>query len=210
MFMDVCIKCGAKRGTKQFLGLFCVDCYEWKIEIPKNVQIEVCKRCKRVRIRGEWKKATEQEIEEYLMSKIKGEKFERGGIDFERKKAILYFRVDNNEMARVEKDYSFKIVETICPECSRKSGGYYEAIIQFRGDANAYARIKERIEKMLRKKTFITKEEKLKEGVNLYVGSSKEVGEVLKELALKPVLSRKLSGLKEGKRIYRTTFLLRF
>lgn len=210
MFMDVCIKCGAKRGTKQFKGLFCVDCYGWRIEIPKNVEIEVCKRCGRARMRGEWKKSSEREVQEHLVSKIKGEKFERGGVDFENKKAILYFSVDNNEMARVEREYPFSIVETICPDCSRKSGGYFEAIIQFRGDRNRYSKIKERIERMLRKKTFITKEENLKEGVNLYAGSSKTVAEVLKELELKPLLSRKLSGLKEGKRLYRTTFMLRF
>ncbi|MGB9719317.1 MAG: NMD3-related protein [Candidatus Anstonellales archaeon] len=208
--MEVCIKCGAKRGTKQFKGLFCVDCCRWGIEIPKNVQIEVCKRCKRARIRGEWRKATEKELVEYLLSKIKGEKFERGGIDFKNKKAILYFMVDNNEMVRVERDYNFDILETICPDCSRKAGGYFEAIIQFRGNPKKYMNKKEKVERMLRKKTFITKEENLKEGVDLYIGSSKIVAEVLKELELKPVLSRKLSGFKEGKRLYRTTFMLRF
>lgn len=210
MFMEVCIKCGAKRGTKQFKSLFCVDCYPWRIEIPKNVEIEVCKGCGKTRIRGEWKKTTEREIENYLLSKIKGERFERGGIDFESKKAILYFSVDDKEMARIEREYPFTIVKTLCLDCSRKSGGYFEAIIQFRGDRNRYLKIKERIERTLRKKTFITKEENLKEGVDVYVGSSKEVAEVLRELGLKPVLSRKLSGLKEGKRLYRTTFMLRF
>lgn len=210
MFMDACIKCGAKRGTKQFRGLFCVDCYAWRIEIPRNVRIEICKRCKRTKIMGEWKKTSEKELAEYLVSKIKGEKFERGGIDFENKKTILYFMVDDNEMARVERDYPFTIAETICPDCSKQSGGYFEAIIQFRGDPKKYADKKEKIERMLRKKTFITKEESVKEGVNLYIGSSKIVWNVLKELELKPVLSRKLFGLKEGKRIYRITFMLRF
>ncbi len=213
MFMqgeELCIKCGAKRGTKQFKGLFCADCYNWNIRIPRNVQIEICKRCGRARIRGEWKKAIEREIQDYLLSKIKGEKFERGAIDFKNKKAILYFMVDSNEMVRVERDYPFTILETTCPECSRKAGGYFEAIIQFRGNPQKYAGKKEKIERMLRKKTFITKEEKLKEGIDLYVGSSKEAAEVLKELGLKPVLSRKLSGLKEGKRVYRTTFMMRF
>lgn len=210
MFMELCIKCGVKRGTKQFKGLFCVDCYEWKIEIPKNIRVEKCKRCGRVRIRGEWKRTSEKEISDYLIGKIKGERFERGAIDFENKKAILYFLVDDGEMFRMEKNYPFAVVETICPDCSRKAGGYFEAIIQFRGDRKLYLKIKEKIERMLRKKTFITKQENLKEGIDVYVGSSKETAEVLRELGLKPVLSRKLSGLKEGRRIYRTTFMLRF
>jgi NMD protein affecting ribosome stability and mRNA decay len=67
-----------------------------------------------------------------------------------------------------------------------------------------------RFKKALMKTTFISKEDELKEGINLYVGEGKKLLEVIKGFGLRWKTSRKLHGMREGKRLYRTTYLIRF
>jgi len=51
----------------------------------------------------------------------------------------------------------------------------------------------------------------LKEGIDIYAGSSKAVMEVLSEMGIKGYkISRKLHTAKQGKRIYRISISIRF
>ena len=61
----------------------------------------------------------------------------------------------------------------------------------------------------LSKKTFIAKTDEKEEGLDIYLGSSKAVVGVIVGLGLKTQITKKLVGRSEGKRLYRTTFLLR-
>ena len=64
--------------------------------------------------------------------------------------------------------------------------------------------------KQIAKNTFIPKVEEMHGGVDIYVGEKKEVAEILMHHGLKAVRTEKLSGEKKGKRLYRSTFLIRF
>ena len=124
-------------------------------------------------------------------------------------KALLHFFVEGKETTR-EVKYKIEIEKTVCPSCSRLSGNYYEAILQLRGDPYKVLLLKESVEKALaRKGVGITKAVKLKEGIDLYITSSKALLELVRERGYKVKLSRKLHGLKEGKRVYRLTIALR-
>ncbi len=199
-----CPICGAKEGEKPFIGPFCVDCYEIKCKIPKKIEIVECVRCGRIRIRGEWKEANEEEIEEWVLAKCKGED-QPTALDIEKNELIFY--IGGKEVRRGIK---LTFSKTTCPTCSRISGGYYEAILQLRGNWKEIRIWIKRFKKALMKTTFISKEEELKEGINLYVGEGKKLLEVIKGFGLKWKTSRKLHGMKEGKRLYRTTYLIRF
>jgi NMD protein affecting ribosome stability and mRNA decay len=61
----------------------------------------------------------------------------------------------------------------------------------------------------LTKRTFVSKYVELPEGVDMYAGSKKAVAEVLGVLDLKPKISDKLYGVKDGRRVYRRTYCMR-
>ncbi len=111
--------------------------------------------------------------------------------------------------ARIERGIPLDIKKTICQQCSRISGGYYEAIIQLRGDPVRVLGYADMLLKKLQKRTFITKEEEKDGGLDLFVGNSKVVVELMGELGVKTLITKKLVGRDQGRRLYRTTFLIR-
>ena len=199
-----CIICGKE---KPLIGVICVDCYKFPIKAPKRIEIKRCRKCGRYRVGGEWKSLSREELNDYIAGKIKAD-FERADINIKEKEAILYFVVKGYETKRKIR-LNVDIKATVCEECSRREGNYYEAIIQLRGNRWKVERMAKKLSSMLSKHTFITKVVRLKEGIDLYVGSSKHALELLRQLSLSPKLSRKLHGLKQGKRIYRLTLAVR-
>jgi NMD protein affecting ribosome stability and mRNA decay len=91
------------------------------------------------------------------------------------------------------------------------SGGYFEAIVQLRGENRERLRqFGASLEKRLSEKTFVSKVDEKKEGIDLYIGSSKAVVADFSNRGIKALISRKLFGKdKEGRTTYRTTFLVR-
>ena len=206
--MLMCPKCGKSNKEVQFLEAFCVNCYPFNLVLPKNIKVEMCKRCGKMKIRGQWTPYDRKTLEEYVASKARGE-FEK--VEYDSKTKEMVFTVKKgDESAEIRKPFEYEEVILICPDCSKISGGYFEAIIQLRGDEKKVAKYSKRLTKMLSVKTFITKSEERHGGTDIFVGSSREVLGVMSELGLRTKITRKLMGLREGKRYYRTTFAIRF
>jgi nonsense-mediated mRNA decay protein 3 len=208
--IDVCIKCGAKKGDKAFVDLLCIDCYVPKIEIPKSFQMAICPRCGAV-LRGKrWDKANESLIRKDFAHKAKGRDANGVQVDIN-KSTLTYFVETDKGPIPMEAPIRVEINKELCDFCRKKSGGYFEAIIQLRGNPKRVEKWRKILEAKLDEKTFVASEEELKEGIDLKVGSSKAALSIINELGLRDYkISRKLFGLKQGKRIYRTTFAIRF
>lgn len=206
--MHICPKCGRTEKETKFLEAFCIDCYPFSFRIPDSVEIETCKRCGRLRIRGEWAEFNKAEMEDYIASKCKGE-FESVKYDSEEQKAV--FTVKKGDVSiSVPRSIEYIKKITICPDCSRRAGGYFEATIQLRGSEEKIAKYSKMLIHLLKSKTFITKVEEKDSGIDILVGSTKAVFEACGEIGLRTVITRKLMGRREGKRYYRATFLIRF
>jgi nonsense-mediated mRNA decay protein 3 len=201
----LCPKCGRTSDKVRFIEAFCIDCYPVNIRIPKKLEIDQCKRCERMRIKGEWVNYNRKKIDEYVCGKCRGDfesaRYDEGTITFIIKK-------DEDEL-EVERSVDVEIRTVMCRQCSRISGGYYQGLIQLRGDERKVERLADKLIKKLEKSTFITKAEEKENGLDLYVGSSKAVIGLVAEMKLKALITKKLVGLEEGKRLYRTTFLIR-
>ena len=156
----------------------------------------------------EWQQKNSLKISDWVESKINGE-FSEVQYNTESSEATITLE-KHGKRSSVKRRIELKKEIMICPDCSRKCGGYFEAVIQLRGHENKIERYKNIFEKMLKKKTFIAKESEMHGGMDLYIGNSKAVVEMFSELGMKAIISRKLTGKKDGKRIYRTTFSLRF
>lgn len=200
----VCPKCGRSSSQVEFIEAFCVDCYPVRIKLPHKVELEQCTRCEKVRMRGEWVAYNPNRIAEFVLSKCKGG-FTSAEYDLEGQEAT--FTVAGG--AAVRRTIYFELKKTICQNCSRMSGGYYQAIIQLRGSRTRMLGTADMLVQKLGRRTFITKVDEKDEGIDLYVGNSKIVLEMLKALGIKATMTKKLVGREQGKRLYRTTFLVR-
>ena len=201
----ICPKCGKKSEDIEFIDAFCINCYPVNITVPRKIGIEQCKRCGKIRLSGEWQNFSEKRISDYVISRCKGDFDSAEYLPDEGK---VRFTIKGKKQVKRSIEIEFK--QVICANCSRMSGGYFQGVIQLRGDpkkVEKYARI---FNEKLGKRTFITKEEDKHGGVDIYVGNSKAVVELLTEMKIKSLMTRKLSGVEEGKRVYRVTFLLRF
>jgi len=206
--MHICPKCGAPEGSKSFIGPFCADCYTFKIRMPERLEARQCKRCKSILISGKWIKYSEKALKEWIGRRIKGE-FSSMEIHLPEKEVV--FQVEREGSSReLKKALDFELVNDICPECNKKAGGYFEAIIQLRGNPERTAKYMRIFDKGLAEHgSFLGKIVEDKNGLDLYAGSTRAVLAIVKELRMEHKISTKLAGQKEGKRIYRTTFSIR-
>ncbi len=203
----LCPKCGATSDEKDFIESFCVDCYPVKITCPTKLRITQCNRCEKIRISGEWIKFSRKAISDYVVRKCKGN-FDSGEFDMDEQ--IAEFKVGKDgSTATIKKRIILEMEPTLCLFCSRASGGYFQGIIQLRGNERRIEKWADMIYGKLKNKTFIAKEEEKHGGLDIYVGSSKAVVELLSEMKVKATITTKLAGVEQGKRYYRTTFLIR-
>lgn len=210
--MDIiCPKCGARSSKKKFIDAFCEDCYEFKFKLPKpsDVRMTICKRCDKVLFKGEWLKFNPSKVAEAIQHKCRGA-FEN--VEYDDSKGILRFcfKLDSGERC-LERDFRPETNYGLCPDCSRMSGGYFEAIVQLRGDnPPRLKQFADSLEKRLKEKTFVSKVDEKKEGLDLYIGSSKAVIDDFNKRGIPCKMSSKIFGKdKEGRTLYRTTFLVR-
>ncbi len=206
--MHICPKCGAAEGTKKFIGPFCIDCYEFRIFVPDKLELHQCKHCGRMKMRGKWMPFSEKKVTNWVESKLKGE-FTSVEFSPDWKKAVFTIDRDGSRVG-IEKPLSLEFIKDMCPDCNKKSGGYFETIIQLRGNDARIAKYAKLFEEMLeREGTFISKGVELKEGLDLYAGSTSSTLDVIKKLGLTYGISTTLAGQKQGKRLFRTTFAIR-
>ena len=201
----ICPKCGRGDDEVGFIEAFCADCYPVKLKIPRSVELLQCTRCLRIQLRGEWTQHSDRKVAAFVLSKCKGD-FDSA--EYDPASGIATF-IMGRSGAAIRRTIPFELRKTICTECSRMSGGYFEAIIQLRGPPAKVLGYSGMLIKRLSGRTFIAKEEEKENGLDLYVGNSKAVVEVVASLGIKSRITKKLVGTDQGKRLYRTTFLIR-
>jgi nonsense-mediated mRNA decay protein 3 len=225
-----CPKCGKK--TDELFDSLCKECFINRtrlIEADLKVSISVCKNCG-----GYFKGKEKTSIEEAVADSVKKEirkKYGYGG-RVEIKGLRKELKADENRASvflvakaeikgvEIEERGEVEVIlkQETCERCSRIAGGYYEGIVQIRAEN----RIPTEEELVMAEKIayssvgeadFVSKERKLKEGVDVYV-SSMECGrrisrQIVKKLGGVFSESRKLYGRKDGRNIYRVSFSVR-
>lgn len=209
----ICPKCGASNKEKTFVGAFCIDCANIKLEPPKKITIHVCKECNRIKIKKKWMPYSIKAIESEIKRLTKGE-FEDMVLNINTGELKFVIKVEGN-FIEVKKKINIKLIYGLCNKCTGSRGGYYEGIIQIRmkeekkADTAKIKRIADKLIKAINKESFVSKIVELKEGIDLYIGDKRKAIEILSFFGLKYKRTRKLYGLKKGKRVYRDTFLIR-
>ncbi len=201
--IDYCIKCGKREAVKNNL---CEECFLESYEVYKfkDVKISICPKCQKKTIKPY------DSVEDFLKAKIKGHVTVSNVTLDEGNRIIHYTILPDGFIHSLQVEKPITILKDLCQDCSRLASGYFEAIIQLRGDKERIEKTYFKVEKkLLANQTRIVKVEQLKEGLDLYVFSTRITGMVLSFLKLKFETSKKLAGRINGRNVYRTSFLVR-
>jgi len=217
----MCPSCGRAEEKSEFVGAFCPRCYGERHELfslPRVMEVTFCPTCGKT-LSG-FRIPLEKQISAAILAKVKSaHKIVDSSVKLSREGkhyvalVDLVFSVDGKRVSKQAR-VIVRVNKKQCEECSRKSSGYFEAIIQFRvsgeRDAERVERKASKAIALLQKTTFIPRVERLAEGVDVFVGSAAEAQKALHELNLSYTTSKKLAGVKDGRKISRTTFCARF
>lgn len=225
-----CPKCG--KQVEELIEGLCYHCYSIKrdlVEIPETISLAICK-CGRGKELGEWKhyETFDRMINEIVTNNVKTEKNVSLNISFQKKpisgKITIPVKIEGTKKSgdtkiKQETRTLVTITPQVCDHCGKQRGNYYEGIIQIRGNKTKQEELRNFIFSFIETRigkegnAFITKEEKLKEGTDIYIGSIKLANKVMSEAKKKFDLETnetyKLAGEKDGKVLKRATVLLR-
>lgn len=231
-----CVECG-REG--ELIGSVCKECYSKKhtlAELPDHVDLRLCAHCSSMETRRGWedvgsvREAVERAVEEALVLP-KDSKLSDMRVRLEQKdEHNLQATVDialtahGTEFTRALKTV-VRLKRGSCDECSKQQGKYYEAILQVRGpgrslpegvQADVERLVRDRVGAMRRssREVFISKVEHVRGGLDFYfstVSSARSVARELQErMCAEFKESSSLWGRREGRDIYRMTFMVRF
>ncbi|MEM3455555.1 MAG: NMD3-related protein [Candidatus Micrarchaeia archaeon] len=227
----ICPKCGRSEREVSFHGFICIDDFlaEKKMKIPSKILLQICKYEDKMNARNNpktwvtsWKEILEQ-IEN--MIRVSGADVKCRDVDINKKIAIVDIIFEGDEKNKITKEIPLDVRYTLCDVHTKSVRGYYEAIIQIRPPENWRAETDEEEKEMetkIKRKTneiiyglqevqpdIYIKKETLKKGIDLYVSSTASTFKALSMLGIKIIRSKKLWTMKEGKELYRTTFIVR-
>lgn len=207
-----CPTCNRSSDECRFIGEFCEFCAgsKLKMDVPDFAKISQCRFCERLKIKGEYVDMNMDSlgralkyalnIPEYI---VDVEKYSNG-------MAYIYAHKETEPArAGVAMRVRVRVIHATCRRCFRVSAGYYQGVVQLRGNRMKIERIKEQMKRYLeRREEFISKEEKQTNGIDLYVSSKQAANSFFMDFKLKPEKSFRLYGMKRGMKVYRNTYSL--
>jgi len=227
-----CYLCG--RTTEELYEGLCRGCFQREkklVNLPPRMRARICKGCGRHYL-GRWEDSGANELETLAAKAVRKhltalceevrEEVRITGMDEGERSLRLDLEVNAIAIAQGVEQRSthrstLELRKVLCPACSKRAGGYYEAVLQLRSEnlEEAMREVKTLLDRLYAKDkmAFITGEEKVKGGADLKLGSAKAAKAlatyfkshhhaVTKESAT-------LIGRKKGRNIYRKTMLIR-
>ena len=230
-----CVECG-REG--ELIGSLCTECYSKKhlqASLPDHVDVTLCAHCSSMQTDKGWqdvgsvKEASELAIEHSIslpkdarIADIRVSLVEKDERNMEAKVDLL-ISAHGREFSR-GLGTIVRLKRGSCIECSKQQGNYYEAILQVRGPERSLSEdirrdvqrlVKDRVASMRKssRTVFVSKVEDVKGGLDFYFGTIPAARTLAKELqesfCAEFKESSSLWGRRDGKEIYRMTFLVR-
>ncbi len=230
MLKKFCPRCA--KETDELLEGVCADCYvktKKFVDTPPNVSVLVC-ACGRSNEKKKWVQnaSIEEMVERVILSNLGKDKDTAVRIEYEPFRICGKTRVPVTVVAErqvggrtVAKSAAVElmIIPQTCDVCSRVSGGYYEAILQIRGPKYRQEQMLALVKRMVAqygdtdKYSFITQILACKDGVDVYLGSSKVAQKIQQETKriynVASKVTHSVCGTRDGKVLTRMTILLK-
>ncbi len=229
-------------------GGLCVDCFVLRnpvIRVPEVVDLVRCPTCGAVHGRGGWSTSgdgagpdDEEALRHDVANAVEGaaEVVEGGRVRSMdlgvRQEARAVFSVDLSaevevmgQLVGAQATTRVRVRGELCPVCSRRSGQYYEALVQFRGapERPATERELERarnyvLEELERlsatsRDVFLVKEERMHGGLDFYISTQAAAAQIARGLvsmfSASSGSSTTMAGRKDGRDVVRVTHAVR-
>lgn len=218
-----CPRCG--KETDQLYGeekKLCADCFPDKndlLDIPDEVEIEICSVCGRMKFEGRWIEA--YSVEEQLLEKFQqfGEEDVHFELQYWEEESQMYVKVHARK-GEITDEYDTRVnfTKDQCGDCSRFQGGFYKVKIQLRGDedldsvadtiADKAAELTNR-----NRKNFLSNIEETDHGYNFFLSTEDMNKQILTMLRDRydPDIKRsyELIGEENGEEVYRNVVSVR-
>ncbi|MDE1855348.1 MAG: hypothetical protein KGH57_03475 [Candidatus Micrarchaeota archaeon] len=207
--MKHCPICNRSSEEARFYGEFCEFCAGKKLKskLPGDVSVEQCKDCGRIKVLGAFMPETKGGME-LLLARV----FRPYSIRLiHSSNGIARILVTDEKQGglSLEHNVHLKVSKTLCDMDAKKRSSYYEAVVQFRGDAEKVARAAASLERYLEKNgAFVTKIEQKEHGVDVFASDKKVALSFISVRHMKWKGSFELHGEKRGKRLYRNTYFI--
>ena len=230
---ELCLICGTSGGGYDNM---CEACFRSRVtpsELPRVLKMKICSSCSFMVNTSsnqrlvEWEKGIAELVSESLSLTKDATLL---GMDIQRRDRDDYLiHLEVNAVIdlkglefRQDHASELRITYGVCNRCSRQSGNYYEAIIQVRGgkrtltdDELEYSKalVERRIRESSAENAFITSMGTVHKGLDYSIGDRSVARDIAKELqhhfGAHFQESYSLAGRKDGKDIYRSTYLIR-
>lgn len=237
--MMFCPSCGKEK--EKSVGKICLDCFvrdKELVKVPDYLDVEYCVKCDSFKEEGNWREPKEKEhskveaAESAVMSslgvhkKVKNPRIalepDVGGdqINFD---IEIYGEIKDEPIA-LNASTKVRLDKTSCKRCGKISGGYFESIIQVRGQDRDLS--SDEIDKISEEAFSISEEAQERErmsfigeikendgGLDIYVGSSELAQRisrsVIQEFGGNFSKSSSLIGMDDGQEVHRVTYSVR-
>ncbi len=207
-----CPTCNRSSKECRFIGEFCEFCATdiAKRQAPSIAEMQQCRWCGRLWLKGKYIEMDNDSIGRSIESTMKMPGWKAEVLSVANRDALVRFYYGAEKGVFFEKKLHLKITRRTCDECFKKSSGYYEAIVQLRGDPKKVDKEAGSIDRWLQNRNaFVTKSDRIEGGYDVYVSSKNLISEYFMQRKMKPKKSWTLYGIKEGKSVYRNTYLVR-
>jgi len=230
-----CVRCGQEGKTYESLCMECFLANNKFTKAPEHVDLFQCYHCQEFLLKNRWvkfsspeeavKEAAVRSLEVKKGAQITGAKLESVEADVKNHHVHMQVTVEYGDLKLWEEQRTtVRLKNTVCPRCSKMAGNYYESIVQIRGrERKLSAHQRERMLNLLinrvneaqedNREMFISKLEDVPGGIDAYLSSISLAKSIAKELAdmfgAEVKDSSTLVTQKEGKDVYRVTYLVR-
>ncbi len=208
-----CPICNRSSDKFRFVGEFCEVCVADKMKknIPDRIEIERCKSCGRIRAKEGYIQLDNGTLREAVKRSL-GTKCEVKIVKQKEKSAVVNFHCEADYgYADFDKEIMLNFRKIMCIDCYRKTSGYYEALVQLRGVQQKADKAMSKITRYVEKNgAFISRIDETEHGIDIYISDKEMMNHFFQLYKMKPKRSFTLHGVKNGRRIYRNVYLLRF
>ncbi len=230
-----CVECGKEEEI--FKDGVCIDCYlksHTFTKGPEIIDLPICSHCNSFKYKNTWTTDILGEVLRRIIKntfKISKElnkvdintecKETKGGLDC---KVYITGLIDNKEITEVNNLF-VRLNRTVCEVCSRRFGGYHEAIVQVRTEEKKLTKdeiskinifVENFVEELYNKGNrglFITDMGEERGGIDFYISEKGPALAIAKKIqeqfggTIKQ--SSKNVGMKDSKQVYKMTYSVR-
>jgi len=228
-----CIVCGKRAPA---LGGLCTDCLSTRkrfLDVPEFCELTLCAHCGSVFLGRRWENSRGDRLELEDAARRAAKISNEDGVTVETAVKIRPVN-EHNADADIEATVRIgkrnlvqsgrtrvRIRRAVCERCSKIHGKYYEAILQVRAAGRKLGReelvaVRRRVGELTKRddrEDYVRMEEEVDGGLDFQLGKLMRgkaiVRALAQELGGKVTESSKIVGNKEGRELFRVTFLLR-